>query len=37
MSSWREVVAVAVLLAAANAQAQAFPGVGRPATASTEA
>jgi S-disulfanyl-L-cysteine oxidoreductase SoxD len=33
MFSWREVAALLALLAAGSAQAQAFPGVGRPATA----
>jgi S-disulfanyl-L-cysteine oxidoreductase SoxD len=34
MFSWRECTAVVALLAAGQAQAQAFPGIGRPATAS---
>jgi len=33
MSSWREFAAIVALLAAGTAQAQAFPGVGRTATA----
>jgi len=33
MFNWREAAAVLALLAASSAQAQAYPGVGRPATA----